>query len=55
MNAQTISYEQIENGYKMLVVCFIMTGMTKDEANLEATKALKNGDFESMVKSAICQ
>ena len=55
MNAEPITQEQLEKGFKMLIATFMKAGYTKDEAMKLATEALANGDFEDMVKTALME
>jgi hypothetical protein len=50
---EPITSEQVENGFKKLIVTFIEAGFTKEQAIKEAELSLKNGDFEKMLREAL--
>lgn len=45
--------EQLEEAFKMMQIGFQKAGFTFEESVKMSTEALKNGDFESMVRMAV--
>lgn len=50
-----LTQKKLENAFKQLIGMFIVAGFSKDQAIEESERALKNGDFEEMIKSALIQ